>query len=216
MKVTALAAMLMVASTGADAARWSGSVDTVQICSEGTTDIKTWQQARGIATKMFAGIGVIVEWHVAPSCPAGALRISHFDHSSANQMWGPLAFATLYDGTHNENTQIVIFDDRVRAVAIEPHSVAPVLALVMTHEVTHLLEGVARHSAEGVMKARWTREDFSRMRWLPLQFDDESIALIHSGLRRRTARSNSAQSVTIAETAVLIGGRTDAEFRSEQ
>ena len=52
----------------------------------------------------------------------------------------------------------MIFYDRVRK--IKPNKIPAVLAHVMVHEVTHILQGICRHSASGVMKAQWDEEDF--------------------------------------------------------
>ena len=59
-----------------------------------------------------------------------------------------LAYALPYEGTH-----IVILFDRVRKM--QPNYVPAVLAHVLVHEVTHILQGIQRHSESGVMKAHW-------------------------------------------------------------
>ncbi len=61
---------------------------------------------------------------------------------------GALAFARPYEGVH-----ITLFYDRVQAVT-EPELTGTVLAHVLVHEITHILQGTCRHSATGVMKAR--------------------------------------------------------------
>jgi hypothetical protein len=71
----------------------------------------------------------------------------------ANRKSGELAHTSPYEGTH-----IVIFYDCVRKV--RPKKFSVVLAHVMVHEVTHILQGICRHSASGVMKAQWDEEDF--------------------------------------------------------
>jgi len=73
--------------------------------------------------------------------------------------------------------------------------VSTLLAHVMTHEITHLLQEVAWHSATGVMKAHWNLRDYSEMAWRPLPFTQEDIDLIRCGLRRRAAgaAANSAE-----------------------
>ena len=38
-----------------------------------------------------------------------------------------------------------------------------VLGHVLAHQVTHVLQGIARHSAEGLMAALWSTEDVRRM-----------------------------------------------------
>ncbi len=64
------------------------------------------------------------------------------------------------------------------------------LAHELVHEITHILQCLDRHSETGVMKARWTADDYCEMRWKPLTFTPEDIQLIHLGmqmLRSRTA-----------------------------
>lgn len=65
--------------------------------------------------------------------------------------------------------------------------VAPVLSHVLVHEITHILQGAARHSEKGVMKARWTSDDLVQMSRKPLGFEREDIDLIHAGMAVSTA-----------------------------
>lgn len=171
MKITALAALLMGA--GASAANFADSGLNFG--------------ARNMATKMLAGIGVGIEWHDARSCPGDALRIGYSTSSPAKLMPGALAYAMPYEGTH-----IVVFYARVQA-AVESKRVPALLAHVLAHEITHIPEGTPRHSAEGVRKAHWTADDYSRMCWKPLKFADEDVVPIHRGLERRAALRNAGQ-----------------------
>jgi hypothetical protein len=159
----------------------------VQICSDSTAENELNFRARSIASQMFAGIGVAIDWRNAGACPAGALRISYSTSTPPNLMPHALAYALPYEGTH-----IVIFYDRVQD-AVSPARVPTLLGHVLAHEVTHILEGIPRHSEEGVLKAHWTHEDYSQMCWKPLKFTDEDVALIHSNLQRRAARRNAEQ-----------------------
>ena len=93
---------------------------------------------------------------------------------------GALAFARPYEGVH-----IDVFYDRVRA-ATEPELTPNVLAHVLVHEITHILQGTCRHSDTGVMKARWNHEDYMEMRLNPLSFTEEDVQLIRAGLAGRT------------------------------
>jgi hypothetical protein len=93
-----------------------------------------------------------------------------------------MARAFVYEGVHIE-----VFKDRV---ATGKTGIDPVLlAHVMVHEITHILEGVARHSRSGVMKAQWTQEDYVRMHYSPIGFAAEDIELIQLGMLRRQARN---------------------------
>ena len=70
-----------------------------------------------------------------------------------------------------------------------------VLGHVLVHEITHILQGIQRHSASGVMKAYWDREDCGQMTWKPLRFEPEDVDLIYVGLARRASRDVMALNV---------------------
>ena len=63
-----------------------------------------------------------------------------------------------------EGSHITVFIDRIEQMRAPSN----VLAHVMVHEITHLLQGIGRHSATGVMKGVWTAGDFGGMRLRPL------------------------------------------------
>ena len=62
---------------------------------------------------------------------------------------------------------------------------AELLAHVMVHEITHILQGISRHSDSGIMKANWSGEEFQRMRFKALPFTEEDVVLIRRGLEAR-------------------------------
>jgi hypothetical protein len=57
----------------------------------------------------------------------------------------------------------------------------------MAHEITHLLQGINRHSSAGVMKARLTDADLVAIQYKPLTFDPHDVSLIHMGIDMRTS-----------------------------
>jgi hypothetical protein len=63
----------------------------------------------------------------------------------------------------------------------------------MAHEIAHVLEGVSRHSAEGVMRARWESSDYRQMKSGTLPFDWTDAELIHAALEERTRHSARAE-----------------------
>ncbi len=83
-----------------------------------------------------------------------------------------------------EGTRILIFPDRVAAISPEPRF-HTTLAYVLVHEVTHILQGVPRHSREGIMKAQWTPGDYFEMIYHRLGFTEDDLALLYAGLERR-------------------------------
>jgi hypothetical protein len=76
-----------------------------------------------------------------------------------------------------EGTRIVVFYDQVRAEATNM-PVAILLGHVLAHEITHLLEGICRHSPTGIMKQQWDWRDYSDMSRLKLSFAADDIALM--------------------------------------
>ena len=188
MKLMAMMAMAGLLGTSAWARESSVAGERrVIVCMEHGADTFTAFRAQTIAAKMFAEIGVKIEWRGQNSCPAGALRVSLSTSTPATLLPGALAYALPYEGTH-----IVIFYDRIQS-AVEPGAVQCLLTHVLAHEITHILQGVNRHSASGVMKAHWEPDDFLRMKWTPLGFTEEDVTLIHQSLDAQASRrANSA------------------------
>jgi len=143
-------------------------------------------RAELVATKIFASVGVPVEWHTrragGNSMDAAEAIEMQFDSGlPAPFHEGAFAYAMPY-GTGG--TRIHVFSDRVLRVSPDELS-GSFLGHVMAHEITHVLEGISRHSAEGVMKEHWSIHDFYEMGFRPLPFAIEDIGLIHAGLLRR-------------------------------
>ena len=181
---------------------------TVTVCIDSRT-VQESVMAQAIAGKMFADIGVRIDWRQESKCPAGQAGVIHISLNMsvlANHYPSALAIALPYEGVH-----IQVFIDRVRKTVdpirkmADPTSVAPLLAHVLAHEITHILQRVNRHSECGVMKARWGQKDYEEMAWKPLSFDDGDVQLIHSGLHARAAggpqvsplADNSAPALTV-------------------
>jgi hypothetical protein len=138
--------------------------------------------AEAVASDLFAGIGVKIQWRQARNCSAPAIHITLSNSTPSTFRPNALAYALPYEGTH-----IVIFYDRVRNT-VEPGKQRCLLGHVIAHEVTHILQGVARHSESGVMKAQWNGDDYQHMAWKPLQFTGIDVQLIYCGLKAREAR----------------------------
>jgi hypothetical protein len=153
---------------------------TVYYTDNASVPYLTRVQAQGLASTMFAGIGVTLNWrHGAPShAEPGAIAIDFVTHTPETLMPGALAYALPYEGVH-----IRIFWDRIGSDRTGPE----LLAHVMVHEITHILQGVVQHSSEGIMKARWTPQDRSSLARKPLHFTEFDVVLIHNGLDARGA-----------------------------
>jgi hypothetical protein len=134
------------------------------------------------ASEMFAEAGVRIDWHRGLArCPADGILVSLSDQVPSDADLPPhaMAYALPYEGHH-----IVIFYDRLKQKA-RPPQISFLLAHVLVHEVTHILQGIHRHSDRGVMKATWDGSDYKALTWKPLAFTPEDIDLIHRGLAAR-------------------------------
>jgi hypothetical protein len=145
--------------------------------------------AEAIASRLFARIGVALHWpRAGHNCPAEAIVVSLATHTPEGLLPHALAYALPYEGTH-----IRVFLDRIHRVSIDcPSLEGPLLAHVLAHEITHILQGLSVHSASGVMKARWDQEDYDKMTGGGLAFTPEDVILIRNGMAERAARSPSA------------------------
>jgi hypothetical protein len=75
-------------------------------------------------------------------------------------------------------SHITIFFDRIETME-DPWTV---LGHVMVHEITHIVQGVSRHSHTGLMKPHWNSHDLAQMRYKPLPFTREDLLLLYAGL----------------------------------
>jgi hypothetical protein len=137
-------------------------------------------EAEPVAWSIFHSVGVTIEWHGIRACPADGIVVTLRAETPANMRPGSLACALPYEGTHIE-----VFFDRIQRFSRDQPS--PVLAHVLVHEITHILQGVARHSESGIMKADFTAADFRQMQVKPLPFTADDIDMIRMGVQKREA-----------------------------
>jgi hypothetical protein len=150
----------------------------IVVCIDGNINLPVASMARTMASQMFDRAGVAVRWH-AVHClnPAGSIRITFGTKTPASSHPRAIAYALPYKDTH-----VRVFYDRILDRSTEPRCIARLLAHVLVHEITHILQGVNRHSDWGIMKARWDADDLQKMAWKPLAFTPDDIVLIHRGL----------------------------------
>lgn len=163
----------------------------IQVCSQ----IEFWDEkssvprAEQLANVIFATAAVRIQWQNAgserPHKTCSALQdwqivVRLVTGTPASFYPDALAFSQLEEGA-----VINIFFDRVVQIAA-PKAEDRVLAHVLVHEITHLIQGLNRHSAEGIMKAKWSRSDLLQMNYKPLPFTPEDIRLIDLGLASRS------------------------------
>jgi hypothetical protein len=144
-------------------------------------------RAREIVTKRYVEIGVRIVW--LNSSPTGGCDVRPL-HGSINVTLGTsdpklrhtsaLAYANPY---LTGGACVTLLYDRLQDdVRLNPVSTGFVLGYTLSHEIGHVLQGVARHSETGVMKSRWSPNEIRDMPTRPLHFEDGDRALIRDGL----------------------------------
>jgi hypothetical protein len=177
--------ILATVVVAAAATTWGGEKGAelgraVTVCIDPNGDGVEIRSAQGLASKLFARIGVRIDWRELRSCTTGgrSLQVSLSYKTPPNQLPGSLAYALPYEGSH-----IVVFYDRVQQS--DPNLRTRLLAYALAHEITHILEGITRHSKRGIMKAHWDGEDRFEIGLGHLGFAPEDVDLIYRGLDTR-------------------------------
>ncbi len=181
MRLTALVLVAMSMVLGAEE-RDSEVAIAAQLRGGVEVSTPAVSQARAMAVRMFASAGVRLEWCTrAKNCPdwEGSAIVTLEPKAPGGLSGAVLAGAQVFEGRN-----IRIYLDRLQAPAGRSRRPA-LLAHVLVHEITHLLQGCDRHAKGGVMKARWDDADFAAMESAPLAFTDDDIDLIRAGLARR-------------------------------
>lgn len=180
------AALLLAAGTGA----FAGEPDvTVYVRSDCEVNLEVIVPALHLAAAMFDGTGVAVAWRRgAPprrKLGQGLAITAVLVADGRNTFAAPaLAEAFPYAGAARP---ITIYYDQLRAQARTKLQQSALLAHVLVHEITHVLQAIDRHSESGLMKARWTVEDIASMAERPLSFTSDDVDLIRAGLGRLRA-----------------------------
>ncbi len=191
-----LSRIALTASAGlAAAGAWAGQAEnrertlTVYLSGEGLVPIAIRARGEDIAARMFAAIGVRIDWHHGQPQAGQAQReqavvVRFLDAPSAQVTPNALAAAFPYEGS-----VVTVFYSRMKWAEQLPMRAPSLFGHVLAHEIAHNLQGLDRHSATGLMKARWTEADFNSMRAKPLSFEPEDIIWINGGLDARAARA---------------------------
>ncbi len=181
MRITANIAILALAAVScyAEGRQDSKHSVTVYVDLRAEVRVEAMMYAQHVATGMFkkAGLSLNWRWGRCKVCEQ-AIIIEVTSVTPREVHPGVLAFADLND------SHIQVFFDRIEH-ANSANQVPILLAHVLVHEITHVLQGIEHHSEEGVMKARWTADDLYQMSYRLLHFDPFDVELIRRGLANR-------------------------------
>jgi hypothetical protein len=191
MKITVVTAAALLMAVGAQGKPGTERQVNVYLGNGAAVPFPVMARAEAIASKMFAEIGVTLKLRDVkpPASETGAIVIELVDRTPAGFLPGAWAYALPFEGVH-----IQIFWDRMQR---EPGPME-LLAHVMVHEITHILQGLARHSSAGIMNARWTERERLALERTPLGFTEVDVDLIYRGMRARDARGPKAAGLALA------------------
>lgn len=198
MKLWVMALAGMIGGGAHAAENWSRRVD-VYFLEQASVPTAVRLTAQMQAARMFADIGVTIDWRCCGVRRVSAGLVILITLADAPEGLKPavLADALPYEGIH-----IRVFYDRIVRLASAKWR-STLLAHVIVHEITHIMQGVSRHSEKGIMKAAWSTTDYEQMFWKPLPFTAEDIDLIVLGLD--SFAEGQRAGISVARDAVARG-----------
>jgi hypothetical protein len=199
MKLVALLAVLVGMSARAEQAYQKIEQRvTVYVQNDAGVPAEVLSMGKSLAARMFASAGVRIDWRWGEQAGSqllqeGAISVRlttnhELRHSRrpgyVPEKFNPNSGAFAFP---NEGIHIIVLYDQLAWSEKRPGFAPVLLAHVMVHEITHMLQGICRHSTAGIMKAHWTLDDFYDMQTKTLSFAPEDIELIHLGMNQRHA-----------------------------
>jgi hypothetical protein len=143
------------------------------------------ESAAAKASSLLLSAGVKLDWHgEANFCERQPDAIVVKFSVSTPRTFHPsaLAYAYPFEGVHIE-----VFYDRIAQA--NPGLLPSLMAYVIVHEITHVLQRVDWHSPHGIMKAVWSTSDYTLMMRDQLRFTPVDVEMIRDGFAARAARS---------------------------
>jgi len=196
--VKVLAAMSLVAAINAGQSMESNQEITLYLGNGHLISDTLLAPARQTATRIFAGVGLQLQWRLAPAkrMPAAAwtnctkraveIRVDFIQGIPEDVTDWALARSFPYE---TKELRIDVLVDRFRRELRSRPLLAPrLLGHALAHEIAHLLQGVNRHSESGILRARWSESDYEQMQSRLLEFDLADVKLIHLGTESRLRR----------------------------
>lgn len=169
---------LAVAASGAQ----KKEPDIVVYFHDGNEKLDIIGPAEGLATKILRDAGISVEWRLGRADYSGAAEVIEAVMEAPDEHYEPGALASAKLGVHS-GTRIEVFGNRIRNSPRDA-ATANMLGYALVHEITHIVEGVNRHSESGIMKANWDEYDRQLIRGNSLHFADEDLRMIHAWTER--------------------------------
>jgi hypothetical protein len=140
------------------------------------------EDAQREVVRLFRDIGVEMEWHrpaTAYSADTDMIRVILVPYETGDLQWRSRIVMGAAIRTEQGTKLAYIFSRQVERQADHfGASRTLVLACAIAHEIAHLLLPSSDHSALGLMRACWDRDDFGRAERGQLRFSPEEAALL--------------------------------------
>jgi len=173
MKVQAMLTMMVLAEFCPVASAKPALRQTITVCTLHDGNVAALTPARMTASRLFGDIGIRLAWVTSGHCPEDGIDVSFRRDAPDTFHPGAMAYACL------KTKQIEILLNRIESnrLGLQPN----LLGYTLAHEITHVIQGIDRHSADGVMKAHWDGGDLARIEGNRLRFAQEDVDLILIG-----------------------------------
>jgi len=187
-------ALPLIAGNEAPAASGNGKEYQVSACVQvdATVNFAAVSIGKIVASDLFQRIGVQLRWQCfedePPAQDFSKEILIRFVDSSRREIVhrDALAYARPYA---IEGVRVVIFYDRLGPrIANGSLEAGSIMGYVFAHEIAHVLRGVDSHEPEGLMRARWTPQDFHAMEERRMRFTREEGETMRENLEMRFAR----------------------------
>ena len=146
------------------------------------------ERARRVVNAVFATAGIELRWverqRLREPCAAapGEILTVIFDGPAPPQA-GPRAMA-ITDLAEGAPADVRVFYNRVAGFKDRVY-MPEFLGNVLAHEITHALQGLPRHSSEGLLKAVWSARDYAEMVRRPLPLSAEDLELLRARFQKQ-------------------------------
>src|SRR5579862_8272815 len=127
-------------------------------------------------SRTFGAASVVLHWTCRDD--PSSIKLNVLREGNPGERPGVLAYAFPYGDS------VVVFHDRITRAAGRT-TVTSLLAYVLTHETTHVMQRISRHSPSGIMREAWDDSDYAQITARTLAFTPIDIQFIHQGLKAR-------------------------------
>lgn len=170
-----------------EAAASGASRERLVVCSfvedPSVVDWSMLTNAKLTAAAILKQGGVEMKWRNnrrPPECGKWMIAIQLSERTPDTMLPGAMGYAFPYE---SGGIRVRVFLDRLRPILSRTANWrGAILGHVIAHELTHALQGIARHSAWGLMKERWSEEDIQQMAVKPLGFTSTDLLLLRNGM----------------------------------